>query len=354
MPRTITRTEWGARIHHGTPTRLVAAEVRGLALHWPAMGRKPVRGIPEVSRLLRGWQAYHMDDRGWSDIAYQEAVDQDGNTYLLRGLGVRSAANGDQAVNAAWGALLLVLAEGETPSTEMIQAVRRRVLAQRALFPGAKRVVGHAHVRPEPTSCPGPIVLDMLAKGVFEPVPAPVVPKLVLRPGPIAHVAKGVPYFLLNSVRGLRAADKARKPKADRDLLLTKDGVVVVSHWARPLLPHGPRGHDVFVDPLGQLGRARTIASMTWAEVGRLRTKRGGYRINRLDRDLAEAGDLGIGVVLEPKTPDARWRDPELWRGIRARARANGVPSITGYVLPANRAAAAAMNAAGIPTKVLA
>ena len=347
----INRAGWGARHPKAGPGALDRADVKGLALHWPAMGRTRLRGIPEVSAALRGWQEYHMDDKGWSDIAYQEAVDQDGNVYELRGLRTQCAANGDQDVNEHWGAILLVLGEGEQPTDAMIRAVRRRVLAQRDLFPRADKIVGHCHIRPEPTQCPGPIVIDMIVKGVFEPEPP--APQLVLRPGPIAHVAKGVPYFLLNSIRGLRAARRARKPRADRDLQITSDGVVVVSHWPRPLLAHGPRGHDVFVDPLGRLGRTRTIRSMTWEEVNRLRTKRGGYRINRLARDLEEAGRLGIGVVLEPKNTDPRWRDPQLWRDIKAQARTAGVPTITGYVLPANKAAAPAMRAGGIPTKVL-
>lgn len=174
-----------------------------------------------------------------------------------------------------------------------------------------------------------------------------------LRPGGIAHVVQGVPYFLLNSIRGLRSAKRQRKPRADRDLQMTRDGVVVVTHWARPLSPHGPRGHDVFIDPLNRLAKHATVSQMTWDEVRRLRTKRGGYRINTLDRDMQEAGRLNIGLVLEPKTPDKRWQDVNLWRKVRSDAARYGVPRLTGYTLRANRGAAPYMNEAGIPTKIL-
>jgi hypothetical protein len=143
-------------------------KVIGLALHWPAMSG-PIRTPAGVIAALRGWQAYHMDGHGWSDIAYQEAVDQDGNVYVLRGLRTTPGANGDTATNATHGALLLVLAPGEEPTPAMIHAVRRRVRSHRRLFPRSHLFVGHDHIWPEPTSCPGPIVSRHIDAGTFDP-----------------------------------------------------------------------------------------------------------------------------------------------------------------------------------------
>jgi N-acetylmuramoyl-L-alanine amidase. len=129
----------------------------------------PLHGFDAIAAALRSWQTFHMDSRGWSDIAYQEAVDNDGNVYVLRGLGTTSGANGDTATNAAYGALLLILAPGEQPTDAMTAAVRRRVAAHRRRFPRSHRIVGHNDIRPEPTSCPGPIVSKLIDAGVFEP-----------------------------------------------------------------------------------------------------------------------------------------------------------------------------------------
>jgi hypothetical protein len=134
---------------------------------------KPIRGVAAVKAALRGWQDFHMDDRGWSDIAYQVAADQDGNRYLLRGLDTQSAANGDQDVNDDFGAVLLILAPGEEPSSKMIREVRRIVVDHRQLFPRSDVLVGHNEVRPEGTQCPGPIVQRHLEAGTFEPQPEP-------------------------------------------------------------------------------------------------------------------------------------------------------------------------------------
>lgn len=170
MPKTFARSEWGARPSRGGPGPLFGSTVTSIALHWPAI-TKPIRGVENVKAALRGWQNFHMDTRGYSDVAYQEAVDQDGNRYVLRGLDIQSGANGDEATNKANGAVLLILAPGEQPTPAMIASVRAVVADHRALFRNSRGVKGHADVRPEPTSCPGPIVLGLIREGAFEPIP---------------------------------------------------------------------------------------------------------------------------------------------------------------------------------------
>jgi hypothetical protein len=161
------RTDWRARaVPPGVA--LDRDQVEGIALHWPATETR-YQTPAGVMAALRAWQAYHIDGHGWRDIAYQEAIDQDGNSYVLRGLRYRSAANGNQDVNERFGALLLVLAIGEHPSAAMIATTTRRIARHRSLFPSSRRIVGHMDVRPEPTSCPGAIVEAMIRAGRFTP-----------------------------------------------------------------------------------------------------------------------------------------------------------------------------------------
>lgn len=162
------RTDTGLRAPTHAPGRLVAAEVDGIALHWPATPN-PIASVGAAKAALRGWQDYHMDGHGWSDIAYQEAVDQAGNVYQLRGLRDRSAANGDEDLNSRYGALLLLVAFGETPSPAMVKKVRERIARHRTIFPGSRRIVGHGQIRPGGTACPGPHVQRLLDEGRFTP-----------------------------------------------------------------------------------------------------------------------------------------------------------------------------------------
>lgn len=162
------RRLWGARKRRRHPGTLDPAQVVGVALHWPGMAQ-PLRDPAAVRAALRSWQNYHMDTNGWSDIAYQGAVDQDGHYYVLRGLRRRSAANGNTDLNLRYGALLLVLAPGEQPSKKMTKKVRKVIRRHRRKFPHSTRIVGHGEIRPGGTACPGPAVNTAIRQGTFKP-----------------------------------------------------------------------------------------------------------------------------------------------------------------------------------------
>lgn len=160
------RSEWQARAAKPL-TELDLEHVEGIALHWPAMVT-PIRTVTGVFTALRSWQAYHMDVKGWSDIAYQLAFDQLGNTYQLRGVRHRSAANGNRDVNERFGAFLLIVAPGERPSQKMLKNVNAHLRGTKTeYYTNAKRVVGHRDIRPEPTACPGDIVSGMITSKLF-------------------------------------------------------------------------------------------------------------------------------------------------------------------------------------------
>lgn len=163
------RTAWDARQAKPGPGPLDPSKVKGLAVHWPGMGDRRIGSLISVASALRGWQAFHMDDRGWSDIAYQVAVDQAGRAWTLRGLRTQSGANGDNAVNEAYGAILLVLGTGEQPSPEMISTVREVVRDFRELYPDGEEIRPHSAVRPAGTGCPGDLARALISSGAFEP-----------------------------------------------------------------------------------------------------------------------------------------------------------------------------------------
>lgn len=170
----LTRDDWGARPRNGGGVALREANVEGTALHWPGMS-SPIDAAGEIGQrrvasALRGWQAYHMDVRGWSDIAYQAATDQAGRKWRLRGLNVKSGANGNDDVNTRFGAILLVLGPGERPSAAM-QATTREVVAEfKGLFPGCRpKPYGHRDVRPNGTDCPGALAYLDIQQGDFTP-----------------------------------------------------------------------------------------------------------------------------------------------------------------------------------------
>lgn len=164
------RSAWGARAPRSGPGALLASRVRGVAIHWPGTGStRPIHSQASVASALRGWQAFHMDSRGWSDIAYQVAVDQAGRAWVLRGLRMQSGANGNLTLNQQFGAILLVLVTGEQPSSAMKATVRGVVADFRRSFPRGTRIVAHSAIRPGGTDCPGPAARAAIARGDFTP-----------------------------------------------------------------------------------------------------------------------------------------------------------------------------------------
>lgn len=180
MTEWITRAQIGLRPRDGGGVALRTADVDGWVLHWPGMA-SPINavgdaGFRRVCSALRGWQNYHMDVRGWSDIAYMGAVDQEGRKYTLRGINIKSGANGDNDVNTRFGAFLLVLAPGEKPSAKMVATAKEIGAEFCARFSGARlKPYGHQDVRPrnsqgeKTTDCPGPIAEAAINAGTFTP-----------------------------------------------------------------------------------------------------------------------------------------------------------------------------------------
>jgi hypothetical protein len=109
-----------------------------------------------------------MDSKGWSDIAYMIAIDQAGRAWTLRGINIRSGANGDGDVNRRFGAFLLILGPGEQPSEAMKTTVKAVIADFRRYCPKASvRPKGHRDVRAQGTDCPGPLAYAAIGRGEF-------------------------------------------------------------------------------------------------------------------------------------------------------------------------------------------
>ena len=101
--------------------------VKYVVIHWPGTPGKKIG--TNIGALLRGWYTYHVKDRGWTDIAYNYAVDQTGKIWTLRGDYRDGATSG-------WGgrsvSILAVLANSETPSEAMLKSLKTLALQLQA------------------------------------------------------------------------------------------------------------------------------------------------------------------------------------------------------------------------------
>ncbi|KLR62341.1 N-acetylmuramoyl-L-alanine amidase [Actinobacteria bacterium IMCC26207] len=86
------RTEWGAR----STSTSVGSTVKLAVVHHSASSND--YSPTEVPGVLRSIQAYHMDGRGWSDIAYNFVVDKYGGIWEGRGGGIDKPIIGAHAM----------------------------------------------------------------------------------------------------------------------------------------------------------------------------------------------------------------------------------------------------------------
>lgn len=134
----------------------------------------------------------------------------------------------------------------------------------------------------------------------------------------IFHVQWPILKHVENSIQGIRKAARLGYDAIDLDLLITKDGVVVVCHWMQPLK------RDGFKDPWRRIQVHALVKELTWEQIKRLRAGNGEYRIIRVERALRECYARKIIPYLEPKN-DKRFEEDWPWQQIVAAARAIGV-----------------------------
>lgn len=171
----------------------------------------------------------------------------------------------------------------------------------------------------------------------------------------IFHKAHGVPYHFENSFRGIIYAARRGFRRIDLDLNMTQDGVIVDTHWLRPML------HDGFFDRTGKMvNKQLAVNQMTWADgprcIRHLRTK-DGYEIRSLEQALHKCAQEGIDPKLEPKA-DHRFENAATWVPVKALCNELGL-HVSAYTLRtlggagAGARRAKAMRAAGIPCAVI-
>lgn len=160
----VTRAHWRAR---SAWTARISRPV-GVAFHWggPAVG---IRSHADCARKVRSWQRFHMDGRGWADIAYNAVVCPHGYVYEGRGVDRRSAANGTKAANRRYYAVCYLGGEGD-PLTD---AGRRGLCDARAWLMGAGGAGSavRSHRSFKRTSCPGDELAEWVAAGCPRPHP---------------------------------------------------------------------------------------------------------------------------------------------------------------------------------------
>ena len=153
--RLVRRAQWGARAPLGRP-RIDPEALRGLAVHYSAMGYDEQREHKNCAGRVLGMQRYHMEENGWLDVAYSFVTCLHGYVFEGRGLDVRSAANGTKDANDRY--LAVCFLGNDTPGRDDVSREGRRALADviaefRRRYPKARELRPHSDF--VATLCPG-------------------------------------------------------------------------------------------------------------------------------------------------------------------------------------------------------
>lgn len=150
----VSRSAWGARAPRRTNRGTMAEASTG---HWNGpkvtVGGKTSWDHSKCASLVRGIQNFHMDGRGWNDIAYNFVVCPHGYTFEGRGLNTWNGANGTNYGNQSSHAIMWLV--GQTnPFTDPEKTGFRstvRFVADNTAAPD--RAIGHRDHKS--TECPG-------------------------------------------------------------------------------------------------------------------------------------------------------------------------------------------------------
>lgn len=202
----VTREAWDARPPR-SQTRLDRAAQRGTAMHYSAADADEQADHDRCASRVRGIQAFHMDGRGWADIAYSYLPCKHGYVFEGRGRGIRTAAQGTTAGNDAYHAVCFLGDDTASrddvtdPGREAIEAAVRWC----NLWSGATEVRPHSDFHA--TACPGDDLRGWIAAGM--PVTVPLLPE--------GDLTMADAQDILNAIELLRVGDTAGGPTDTHD-----------------------------------------------------------------------------------------------------------------------------------------
>jgi len=168
----ITRAEWGAR----PPDSITSLSVDTDTNHWGGPGFGAPFPHSSCPAKVRAWQNFHMDSRGWTDIAYNAVACPHGYVFEGRGRGRRSAANGTTAGNSGSYATCYLGGEGDEFTEDAKRAMRA---SGNWLTRAGSRRLGHRDWKS--TTCPGDVIYGWVHAGqpITATIPTPTpVPKM--------------------------------------------------------------------------------------------------------------------------------------------------------------------------------
>ena len=127
----------------------------------------PAATVKAESAVWKSYQRYHMQTRGWTDIAYNFGVGQSGNSYVGRGWARQGGATGSPQDRTSISICAIGNMSVDAPSDEMVAEIVHLIKwgIDEGHLVGAEdlEILGHRD-KPYSTSCPGDKLYGLLSK----------------------------------------------------------------------------------------------------------------------------------------------------------------------------------------------
>jgi hypothetical protein len=163
MEKLVYRSRWGARPPN-CKTPLDRPKVKGIAVHYSGMAADAEKDHRKCAGRVRGIQNFHMDTRGWCDIAYSFVICPHGYIYQCRSWYLRTAAQGTNKGNDEFLAVCFLGNDsiGRRDVTAEAKAAFLRIDKRYGLWYHRKPIL-RPHSAFTQTSCPGDELRAMIA-----------------------------------------------------------------------------------------------------------------------------------------------------------------------------------------------
>lgn len=161
----ISRNAWDARKPKSI-TPLVHSQQRGTGVHYSGGASEARLNHAECANVVRSIQHFHMDTRGWADIAYSFLPCNHGAIFVGRGRGIRTAANGTNSGNDGYHAVCFLGGDrdGRADVTPEGFAALKIAIRDCNAWAGVKEVRPHSSFKS--TECPGDEIRAWIARGL--------------------------------------------------------------------------------------------------------------------------------------------------------------------------------------------
>lgn len=238
----VSRSEAGLRAPRSVTRRNMNKPSTG---HWNGP-QVPRVDHSKCASQVRGVQNYHMDSKGWNDIAYNFVICQHGYVFEGRGINVTNGANGTNAGNFSSHAVMWLDGQGNDFTGAEKQAFLQCVAHIARHSDAPNDAIGHRDHKS--TECPGDERYHWIrnsvpqAGGTPQTGPTPPSPEgalPVIRRGSKGGHVRLIQTVIRNRAGGdidvdgnFGAHTEKRVKDVQRIFKLKQDGVVGPSTWA--------------------------------------------------------------------------------------------------------------------------